>query len=145
MAIKLSVAIRNQRLDAIENGAVSPATTGVGAAPLLRLYDLTAAAPASTAAAITAVQLAEMTLPSGWMADASGGSKGIAGSWTVAATAGGTCDFFRIYDSTGTTCHIQGTVTSVATGTGDMLLDNDVIVTTQVVTITAFTLTDANG
>jgi len=137
MAIQLSVTARNARLDAIESS--------VGTAPILRIYDLTAGAPANCAAAITATLLAEMTLPSDWMAAASNGAKALAGSWAdSSANAAGTADFFRVFESTGTTCHIQGTVTATGAG-GDMTLDNTSIASGQAVSITSFTLTDGNA
>lgn len=137
MAIQLSVTARNARLDAIESS--------VGTAPILRIYDLTAGAPANCAAAITATLLAEMTLPSDWMEAASNGAKALAGSWAdSSANAAGTADFFRVFESTGTTCHIQGTVTATGAG-GDMTLDNTSIASGQAVSITSFTLTDGNA
>ncbi len=137
MAVQLSVAVRNARLDAIE--------TTAGTAPILRIYDLTAGAPANCAAAITGTVLAEITCPSDWAGAANAGAKALAGSWAdSSANAAGTADFFRIYASDGTTCHIQGTVTATGGG-GDMTLDNTNIAAGQAVTITGFTLTDGNG
>lgn len=137
MALQFSVNVRNARLDAIE--------TTVGTTPILRIYDLTSSAPANCAAAISGGTLATMNLPSDWMAAASGGSKVLSGTWTDGtADASGTADFFRIYDSAGATCHLQGTVTATGGG-GDMTLDNTVIAAGQVVTITTFTLTDGNA
>lgn len=137
MSVQLSVGVRNARLDAIEST--------IGTAPLLRIYDLTAGAPANTAAAITATLLAEMTLPSNWMADAASGAKALAGTWQdTSANNTGTADFWRIYDSGGSTCHMQGTATATGGG-GDLELDNASIASGQQVTITAFTLTDGNA
>jgi hypothetical protein len=137
MAVQLSVAARNARLDAIE--------TTVSTAPILRIYDLTAGAPASCAAAITGTLLAEMTLPSDWMAGASSGAKAMSGTWSDAsANNAGTADYFRIWDSAGTTCHLQGTVTATGGG-GDMTLDNVSIASAQNVAVTSFTLTEGNA
>lgn len=137
MAIQLSVAVRNARLDAIE--------TTVGTAAVLKIYDLTAGAPANCAAAITGTILATITCPSDWLAAASSGAKAIAGSWAdTSADATGTADFFRIFASDGTTCGLQGTVTLTAGG-GDMTLDNTSVVAAQSITITTFTLTDGNA
>ena len=137
MAIQLSVAARNARLDAIE--------TAAGTAPILRIYDLTAGAPANCAAAITGTVLAEITCPSDWAGAASNGAKALSGSWAdSSANAAGTADFFRLYASDGTTCHIQGTVTATGAG-GDLTLDNTSIASAQSVTITSFTLTDGNA
>jgi hypothetical protein len=87
-----------------------------------------------------------MTLPSDWMAAASGGTKAKSGTWEdAAANATGTAAHFRVYDSTGTTCHLQGTVT-VAGGGGDMTLVGTAdIASGQPVSVATFTLTDANA
>ena len=78
--------------------------------------------PAERAAADAAgTTLATMTLPSDWLAAASGGSKAISGTWQDAsADATGTATHFRIYQ--GATCHFQGSVTSTGGG-GDMTVD----------------------
>ena len=107
MAIKLSVAVRNARLDAIE--------TAIGTGAVLKIR--TGAAPTNISDADSGTVLATLTLPSDWMAAASSGSKALAGTWQDAsADAGGTAAHFRIYASDGTTQHIQGSVT--ATGDG---------------------------
>lgn len=100
---QFSVTVRDARLDVIEST--------IGTAPLLRIYSGTP--PANAAAALSGnTLLAEITLPSDWMAAASGGSKAKSGTWTdSSANNSGTATFYRIYDSGGTTCHEQGTVT----------------------------------
>lgn len=134
MTIQLSTAVRNARLDVLE--------TTVGASPKLRIY--TGAQPANCAAAASGTLLAEIPLPSDWMAAASGGSKALAGSWTVAAAAAGTAAHYRLYDNAGTTCHEQGSVTATGGG-GDLTLDNTSIASAQTVTITSWTKTDGNA
>ncbi len=135
MAVQLSTAVRNARLDAIE--------TTISTAAVLRIY--TGAAPANCAAANSGTLLAEMTLPSDWMAAASGGAKSLSGTWNdTSANGTGTAGHFRIYESSATTCHIQGTVTATGGG-GDLTLDNTSIASAQTVTITSFTLTDGNA
>jgi len=130
MPIQLSVAARNARLDAIE--------TAVGTSPTLELR--TGAPPANTAAADTGTVVATMALPSDWMAAAASGSKALAGTWQdLSADNAGTVGHFRIYDSGGTVCHIQGTVT-VNGGGGDMTLDNVSVNAGQQITITSFTI-----
>lgn len=133
MAVQLSIASRNARLDAIE--------TTVGTAPLLDLR--TGAQPATCATADSGTELAHITLPSDWMASASAGAKAKAGTWTGTGSGAGTAAHFRIKDSTDTTCHIQGTVTATSGG-GDMELDNTTIAVSQAITISTFTLTDGN-
>jgi hypothetical protein len=133
--MQLSVAARNGRLDSIE--------TVIGADAILRIR--TGAPPANCAAADSGTLLAEMILPSDWMAAAASGSKAKSGTWQDAsANAAGVAAHFRIYNSAGTTCHIQGTVTATGGG-GDMELDNTNIAIGQQITITGFTLTDGNA
>jgi hypothetical protein len=89
--------------------------------------------------------VATMTLPTDWMAAASGGSKAKSGTWQdTSADNAGTVAHFRIYASNGTTAHLQGTVTATGGG-GDMTLDNNVLAAAQAVSITSFTLTDGNA
>jgi hypothetical protein len=133
MSLQLSVACRNARLDQIE--------TTIGTAPILTIRS--GAAPADCGTANSGTVLATLTLPSDWLAAASAGAKAKSGTWQdTSADATGTAAHFRIHDSTGTTCHLQGTC---GIGTGDLQLDNTSIATGQSVTITAFSLTDANA
>lgn len=135
MAIQFSVAVRNARLDAIE--------TAIGTSAIMRIR--TGAAPASCATADSGTVLATLNLPSDWMAAAASGSKSMSGTWQdSSADASGTAGHFRIYDSTGTTCHIQGTVTATGGG-GDLQVDNVNFATGQQFTVTSFTLTDGNA
>lgn len=133
MAVQLSTAVRNARLDAIE--------TTVGTAAVLKIF--TGAQPANCAAANSGTELASMTLATDWMNAAASGQKTLLGTWQDAsANNNGTAAHFRIYASDGTTCHMQG---SVGQGSGDLSLDNTTIATGQNITITAFTLTDGNS
>lgn len=135
MAVQLSVAVRNARLDAIE------ATIGTSAKLKIR----TGAPPATCATADSGTVLATLNLPSDWLAAASSGAKALAGTWQDAsADATGTAGHFRIYDSAGTVCGLQGTVTATGGG-GDLTLVTTSITATQDVTISSFTLTDANS
>ncbi len=131
MAFQFSTAVRNAMLDAIE--------TAIGTVPILKIR--TGAVPANCATADAGTVLATMTLPSNWEADASAGAKVLAGTWSDAsADATGTAGHFRIYDSGGSTCVCQGTITATGGG-GDMTLDNTSIAAAQAVSISGFTLT----
>lgn len=135
MAVQLSVAVRNARLDAIE--------TTIGTSAVLKIR--TGAQPANCATADSGTVLATLNLPSNWMNAASGGTMTKAGTWEdLSADNTGTAGHFRVYASDGTTCGIQGTITATGGG-GDMTLDNTSIASGQTVTITTFTLTDANS
>jgi hypothetical protein len=135
MAVQLSVAVRNARLDAIE--------TSIGTSAVLKIR--TGAAPANCGTADSGTVLATLNLPTDWMAAASSGSKAKSGTWEdLTADNTGTAAHFRVYASDGTTCGIQGTVTATGGG-GDMTLDNTSIASGQAVSITTFTLTDANS
>jgi hypothetical protein len=135
MALQVSVAVQNARLDAIE--------TAVGVSAVLKIR--TGAAPATCATADSGTVLATLSLPSDWMAAASSGTKAKNGTWQDAsADATGTAAHFRLYASDGTTCHMQGTVTATGGG-GDLTVDNTSFASAQSFTVTAFTLTDGNG
>ncbi len=131
MALQFATLTRNALLDAIE--------TEIGASAVLKIR--TGAPPADCGTADSGTVLATLNLPSDWMAAAAAGSKAKTGTWQDgSADAAGTAGHFRIYDSGGSTCKMQGTVTATGGG-GDMTLDNAVLAVAQVVTITGFTLT----
>jgi len=133
MALQYSVTVRNAKLDAVE--------TAIGVSAVLRIRSGTP--PASCASADQGTVLASITLPSDWMAAASGGTKDKSGTWTdSSADATGTAGHFRLYASDGTTCHAQGTV---GTSGADMIVDNTSFATGQSFTVTTFTLTAGNA
>ena len=135
MALQYSVSLRNAQLDQIE--------TTVGTSPILTIR--TGAPPSDCSQANAGTVLATLTLPSDWMAAASGGSKAKLGTWQdTSADATGTAGQWRIHDSTGTTCHLQGTVTATGGG-GDMTVDNTSFATGQSFTINTFTITAGNA
>lgn len=135
MALQLSVAVRNAQLDAIES------TTGTAA--LLRIYS--GSQPADCATAASGTLLAELSLPSDWMSAAAAGSKAKLGTWADAsANNTGTAGHFRLYDSGGTTCHAQGSVTLTGGG-GQMTVDNTSLVAAQSFTVTGFAISAGNA
>lgn len=138
MAVTYSATVKNAKLDAWEST--------IGTAPLLRLYNGTAPANADAALSGNTV-LAEGALPSDWMSNASAGVKAKAGVWTLTgqagAGAGTAATFYRIFNSAGTVCHEQGTVTASGGG-GDMTLDNNSIANGQTVTVNTFQKTSGN-
>ena len=135
MALQLSVAVRNAMLDAIE--------TAIGTSAVMKIR--TGAPPAGCATADSGTVRATLTLPSDWMAAASGGSKAKNGTWEDAsADAAGTAGHYRIYASDGTTAHLQGTVTATGGG-GEMTVDNVVFAAGQSFSITSFSLSAANS
>jgi hypothetical protein len=130
-----SVAVRNARLDAIE--------TAIGVTPIMRIRS--GALPATCATADAGTILATLTLPSDWMSAASAGAKALLGTWQDAsADATGTAAHFRIYDSAGTTCHLQGDVTATGGG-GAMQVQNTSFAAGQAITVTTFTITAGNA
>jgi hypothetical protein len=135
MALQLSVAVRNAMADAAE--------TAIGTSPILKIR--TGAPPANCAAADSGTVLATVNLPADWLSAASSGSKSKLGTWEdLSADATGTAGHFRIYDSGGTTCHWQGTVTATGGG-GDMTVDNTSFAAGQKFTVTSFTFTMDNA
>lgn len=134
MTLQYSGAVRDAQLDAVE--------TVVGTGPKLQIR--TGAPPANCAAADSGTLLCEITLPSDWMAAASGGSKVKAGTWNGTGAAAGTAAHFRVKNSAGSTTHAQGTVTITGSG-GDMTMDNTSIAVSQAVTVNTFTLNAGNA
>ena len=133
MALQYSVSVRNAKLDAIEST--------IGTSAILKIRS--GSAPANCAASDTGTVLATLNLPSDWMAAASSGSKAKSGTWQdTSADASGTAAHFRVYDSGGATCHIQGTVGTSGT---DMTVDNTSFAAGQSFTINTFTITDNNA
>jgi hypothetical protein len=135
MTVQNSVAARNARLDAFE--------TAVGTSAIMKFR--TGAQPATCATADSGTVLATLSLPSDWMAAASGGSKAKSGTWEdTSADAAGTIGHYRIYASDGTTCHEQGSVTITGSG-GDITVDNTNVAVAQLVTVTGYTKTAGNA
>ena len=130
MAKQYGITLANALLESWESN--------IGTAPILRIY--TGEAPANCAAAASGTKLVDMTLPSDFMAAASGGSKAKSGTWSdPSADATGTAAHYRIYDSGDTTCMEQGTVT-VTGGGGDLTLSTVSVTAGLPVSITGFTL-----
>lgn len=135
MALQFSVALRNAQLDQIE--AV------VGTSAVLKLR--TGAPPANVATADSGTVVATLNLPSDWMAAASSGSKAKSGTWEdTSADNAGTLGHWRLYQSDGTTCHAQGTITNTGGG-GDMTVQNVVVEAGQAITITSFSISAGNA
>jgi hypothetical protein len=131
MAFQLSTAVRNATLSAIE--------TTVGTTPILTIS--TDSPPTDCSTANTGTVLATMSLPADFMQNPASGVVQLSGTWQdLSADASGTAGHFRVFDSTGTTCHMQGTITATSGG-GDMELDNTNIAVGQQIQITAFTIT----
>ena len=134
MSLQYSVAVKNARLDVIEST--------IGTTPVMKIRS--GSVPATPATADSGTVLATLTLPSDWMAAASAGAKAMSGTWQdTSADNTGTAAHFRIYESTGTTCHIQGTVTATGGG-GDLTVDNVSFASGQSFSVTSFTITSGN-
>lgn len=137
MAVQLSAAVRNARLDAIE--------ATIGTAAKLRVYS--GSMPANCAASATGTMLVEFVLASDWMSNAASGAKALSSLPLTAVAAAGAptnAGYWRLYDTSVVACGAQGTVT-VTGGGGDLTLDNIAIATGQNVDVTAWTLTDGNA
>ena len=135
------VDLREAQLDVIE--------TTVGEAPILEIRS--GAKPANCSAADSGTLLAELDLPTDWMEAAgatTAGVKGKSGTWSgtgeAGAGAGTNAGHFRIKDSGGTTCYIQGSITATGDG-GDMTLDNISIASGQAFTVQTFAITAGNA
>lgn len=130
-----------QNSTAIRAGQANLYESTIGTSPLYRIY--TGAMPANPAAGASGTKLVEMTLPVDWLTNPGDGTKALLGTWTGTAIATGTSGYFRLYDSTGTTCGSQGTITLTGGG-GDMTFDSVSITTGQSVSVVAYLLTMGN-
>lgn len=134
MTVQFSTAVRDARADAVESA--------IGVSAILKIR--TGAPPANCAAADTGSVLATVNCPSDYMAASSAGVKSKNGTWEdLSADATGTAAHFRVYDSGGATCHIQGTVT-VTGGGGDLTVNTTSFTVAQPFTVTAFSWTEGN-
>lgn len=134
MTIGLNSTLRNSRLDAI--------TSRAGASALLRIYS--GSRPATGGAETTL--LAQLTCNATFAPAASGGVltlNAIATQTSAAAT--GAASWFRIYASNGTTHVLDGSVSTVAAGTGDLQLDDVNIVAGGTVAISSASFTEGNA
>lgn len=133
MALGINVTTRNAMLDAI--------TSRAGASALLRIYDGSRPATGGTATTL----LAQLTCNATFAPGASGGVltlNSIASATSAAAT--GTATWWRIVQSGGSTHVLDGSVSTVAAGTGDMQLDSTSIVLGGTVAISSGTITAGN-
>lgn len=145
--MQFSTALRTSRAAQIE--------TTIGASAILRVFDAAAGSvPANCAAASAGTIVVEMTLPADWATQASG-VLSLAGVWQDAsANATGNGRYFRVFDSAGTTCHLQGTV-SISSGSGELKFNAPdagganaglpAFAAGQVVTISSFTITEGGA
>jgi hypothetical protein len=134
MALGINVTTRNAMLDAI--------TSRAGASALLRIYDGSRPATGGTATTL----LAQLTCNATFAPGASGGVltlNSIASATSAAAT--GTATWFRIVQSNGTTHVLDGSVSTVAAGTGDLQLDSTSIVLGGTVAVSSATITSGNA
>ena len=130
-----------QITDGTKHGMLDAISTVWGATPKLRLYSGTP--PADETAALSGNTLLAEVTPA--PASASGGSKDMLGgtkttTGAAGAGAGTNAAFYRLYNSAGSTCYEQGTVT-VTGGGGDMTMDNINIANGQTVNVNTWTKT----
>lgn len=132
--MQLDVASRNAILNALE--------TTWGTDAILRIR--TGAAPANLAAASSGTVLIEITLPTDYLANASSGTKALAGTWQGTVTADGTAGHYEIVSSDGTTRRAQGSVGLVGVS-GELRLLSLSLVTDTVIPITSALFTAGNA
>lgn len=133
MALGINVTTRNAMLDAI--------TSRAGASALLRIYDGSRPSTGGTATTL----LAQLTCNSTFAPGASSGVltlNSIASATSAAAT--GTATWFRIVQSNGSTHVLDGSVSTVAAGTGDLQLDSVSIVLGGTVAVSSAVITAGN-
>ena len=131
MSMQFETTTRNAWLDTI--------TSKVGSNGRLKIYAGTI--PANCGTGITSqTLLVDMPCSATFAAAASGGVLTVNAISQTNAAASGTASFFRVYESTSTTCYMQGTVTATGGG-GDLQLNTVTIASGGPDTITSFTIT----
>lgn len=134
MALGINTTLRNNMLDEI--------TARAGSSAILRIYSGTRP---STGGAETTI-LAQLTCNATFAPAASSGVLTLNSiSSDTSANATGTATWFRIYASDGTTHVLDGSVSTVAAGTGDMQLDDTSITLGGTVAISSATITAGNA
>lgn len=111
--MKMGVALRNARANQLWG---APGTN-----PHFHAY--TGTEPASCADAATGTEMYNFSLYTTWLNYASGGATGLSGSVTGHAIAAGDLGYWRLTNSAGTICHLQGSFTLVGGG-GDIEVDD---------------------
>lgn len=135
-ALGFATTLRNNRLDQI--------TSYVGASGLLRIYS--GSRPSTGGAVGAAVLLAQLTLNSTFAGPASNGVLTLnAISPASSAAATGQATWFRVVRSDGSTFCFDGSVSTIAQGSGDLRLDDVNIVLGGTVAISNGTITEGNA
>lgn len=133
MALSMSMRLRNARLDTIE--------TVLGTSPILRIFAGTKPVDCAASDGANTV-LATVNLPADWMGAAASAQKSMLGTWQdISCDLSGTISYWRIFDSGGTNCDIQG---SAGVSGSDMITDAATVTAGQYFTVTAFVLAEAN-
>ena len=110
----------------------------VGTSPIMQIR--TGSQPENAAAVSTGTLLCTIQLPVDWMAAAASGSKAKLGVWSATTSVTGTPGHFRLFETTGTTCWLQGSASELDLG-GDLEIDVVPIVTGRSFIVATFTLT----
>ena len=120
------------------NAMLNVLDTELPASSEIKFY--TGAQPGAEAAA-TGTLLGTLITPATPWGAAASASKAKSGTWSFTAVASGTCGWARLKNAADTR-RIDFTVTGTGGG-GDITLDNAVLATSQVVTLTSLTITGA--
>jgi len=136
MAISYDNTLRNARLDEI--------TSRAGTSALLRIYNGTRPPNGGTEGTL----LAQLTCDATAFAPAASAGVLTANSITSANAEAGigtqTATWFRVYASDATTIVMDGSVSTVAAGTGDLQIDSTSITAGQSVAVDTFIITEGN-
>ena len=136
MALGLHVTLRNNMLDEI--------TARAGGSAVIRIYN--DPQPGTSEAITTQTKLAQLTCNSTFAPAATAGKLTLNGiSTQTSADNSGTATWFRILAQDLTTIVLDGTVSSTAAATGDLQLDNNVIVGGGSVAISSAEITAGNA
>ena len=136
--IQLSVAVRNRRLNAIEDE--------IGPDAVIKIFANGARGGPPPDSDFPddedAVVLATLLLPSDWLQDAQSGLKSMRGLWQDDVDQAGDVGHFRVYSADGVP-GMQGTCSLIG-GTGDLVVDAEQVQPGEYFTMELFQLAEAN-
>lgn len=134
MTLQFSTSLRNGFLGIFN----SSQSVVVGANANLLIFS--GAEPANCGTGSSGTLLVDYGMNPAWFSVPSAGAASITGATSAAVLASGFASYFRLYDVTLQTCHMQGTISNTGDG-GDATISNTSLTIAQGVNITGWTIT----
>jgi hypothetical protein len=128
-----------QYSESVAAAMLGAAVDGIGHSPIMKFWAGAMPATCADVDADTATEIAALTLADPWCVVADRAIS-IVGAPRLVASVDGTVTYFRIYETTGTACHVQGDVTAGGGSAGAMTMSNPAMVAGEGCVIAGLTL-----